>query len=351
MIFFGRYKKIAPVCFCGLLLIVVFAKASAQQILKSAQSGTIQNPVLNKDFPDPTVVHIGNLYYAYATQARVNGKTWNIQVASSTDLQHWALLKDALPTKPSWAATTQDFWAPHVLYDSSLKTYVLFYSGESDDTATGKCLGVAFANNPMGPFVDKGVPLVCGEGFVNIDPMAFVDPQTGKKYLYWGSGFKPIKVQEMEDDWRAFKKGTVEKNVVQPGSEKAYNILIEGAWLDYDKGTYYLYYSGDNCCGDKANYAVMVARADNPLGPFQRLGEAAATGRSAVLEKDSVWIAPGHNSVFRDAGGNAWTAYHAIERSGRKSGGHEARVFCLKPVQYINGWPQIGSATASATKQ
>src|SRR2546425_11981182 len=98
------------------------------------------NPVLDADFPDPTVIRANDKYYAYATQSVVNGKLLNLQVASSKDLQHWTIEGDALPQKPSWASSS--FWAPHVLYDEAIKKYVMFYSGESDDTTTGKCLGV-----------------------------------------------------------------------------------------------------------------------------------------------------------------------------------------------------------------
>jgi arabinan endo-1,5-alpha-L-arabinosidase len=41
---------------------------------------------------------------------------------------------------------------------------------------------------------------VGGPSFEHIDPMAFDDPQTGKKLLYWGSGFRPIKVRELAKD-------------------------------------------------------------------------------------------------------------------------------------------------------
>src|SRR5438067_559567 len=95
----------------------------------------VKNPVIDADFPDPTIVRFGNFYYAYATQGR-----FNIQAARSADLQHWEMLPDVLPQKPVWAS--KHFWAPHVLYDPSMKKYVLFYSGESDDDKTGKCLGV-----------------------------------------------------------------------------------------------------------------------------------------------------------------------------------------------------------------
>jgi arabinan endo-1,5-alpha-L-arabinosidase len=287
----------------------------------AANAQTLTNPVLDKDFPDPTVIRVNGKYYAYATQGR-----GHIQVSVSEDLQHWSDPADALPVKPVWA--DKHFWAPHVLYDPSIQKYVLFYSGESTDTATGKCLGVAYATQPEGPFTDKGSPLICGEGFEHIDPMAFIDPQTGKKLLYWGSGFKPIRVQEMQNDWADFKPGSKPVPVVWPGKGKNYTRLIEGAWLDYHEGKYYLYYSGDNCCGKDANYAVLVSRADHAEGPFESHG--------VILEKDSVWLAPGHNSVFKDAQGNNHIAYHAIRR--QKGGG---RVFCISSLVYTNGWPVV----------
>lgn len=299
------------------------------------QDTGIVNPVLDRDFPDPTVIKAGEKYYAYATNTHWDGKWFNIQVASSTDLQHWTVEGDALPQKPSWAHTTQEFWAPQAMYDSSLKKYVLFYSAESDEPGINKCLAVAFADKPEGPFTDKGTPLRCGAGFANIDIMAFKDPVSGKKFIYWGSDHKPLLVQEMKEDWTAFKEGSTPKEIVQP-SNAPYSRLVEGPWVDYYDGKYYLYYSGDNCCGDNANYAVMIARSDNPTGPFTLLGEANGSGNSVILEKNDTWLAPGHNSIFRDAKGDTWIAYHAIRRKARGP-----RVMCLSRVIYKDGWPEI----------
>lgn len=314
---------------------------SAQHTMPEVKQSILQNPVFNRDFPDPTVINVNGKYYAYGTQSSVNGKMLNIQVASSTDLQNWTMISDALPQKPLWANTTQDFWAPHVIYDVDLKKYVLFFSAKSNDTNVDKCIGVAFSETPTGPFTDKGTPLICGPGFVNIDPMAIIDPVTKKKLLYWGSGFEPIKVQEMTDDWSNFKPGTTALPLVLPGKEKKYTNLLEGAWIDYSDGRYYLYYSGDNCCGDKANYAVMVARSENATGPFTRLGETNATGSSVILEKDDVMTAPGHNSIFRGNNGEIWIAYHAIDVKKKIAGKGDERVLCIKPVEYKDGWPRV----------
>ena len=148
------------------------------------------HPNLNIDFADPTVINVHGTYYAYATQAKHNGSMENIQLAVSPDLQHWRYVGDVLPQKPAWASHTQDFWAPHVLYDVSLQKYVLFFSARSNDTAAyDKCIGVAFATKPEGPFIPEAQPLVSGEGFVNIDPMAMIDPVTKKKISLLGLRF------------------------------------------------------------------------------------------------------------------------------------------------------------------
>lgn len=302
----------------------------------TAQTAVTENPVIDRNFPDPTIVRSDDgRYYAYATEG--NGHT--IQVAVSDDLRQWKIAGDALPQKPAWA--NMHFWAPHVLFDKDIRKWVLFYSGESTDTTIGKCLGIAYADSPLGPFVDKGTPLLCGEGFVNIDPMAFVDPKSGRKLMYWGSGFKPIKVQEMERDWAGFKAGSKPKDLILPGKEQRYTRLLEGAWVTFEQEFYYLYYSGDNCCGEKASYAVLVARSRSATGPFETMAAAQGIPGSAILESDSLWNAPGHNSVIKDAQGQEWIFYHAIERKQPRSGGDDRRVMCRKRIVYKNGWPAV----------
>ena len=260
-------------------------------------AATYANPVLDADFPDPTVIRAPDgFYYGYATQTQRDGKWINIQLARSSDLVHWQYMGDALPQKPRWAATTQDFWAPHVQRDGA--RYIMYFSGKPDtsDERHGLCLGVATASSPAGPFVDIGHPLKCGAGFVNIDPMAFDDPATGKRLLYWGSGFEPIKVQELAADRMSFAPGSAPKDLVWPNAVKgAFPVLVEGSWVMRHGDYYYLFYSGDNCCGAKANYAVMVARSRSATGPFETLEKATGKAHSIILEKRGYWIAPGHN--------------------------------------------------------
>lgn len=320
-------------------------KTKTPELAETVEPGqeVFENPVVDANFPDPTIVKAGDGYfYVYATNSGVNGKTHNMQVRRSKDLVKWEVLGDAMPETPSWGSG--DFWAPHVTYDESSDTYFLYYSGESTDTDIGKCLGVAVSRSPEGPFIDKGEPLLCGETFVNIDPMVFEDPASGKKYYYWGSGHEAIKVRELAEDGINFKANSETIELLQPVRNDLpsnYENLLEGAWVVKKDDFYYLFYSGDNCCGDQAHYAVMVARATSPTGPFEKYQN--EEGSSVILSENSSWRAPGHNSLIQDAAGDYWIAYHAIDTKEPNAG----RKMLLDKVTWKNGWPSVNDGTPS----
>ena len=303
------------------------------------------NPVLDADFPDPAVIRAQDgFFYAYATQTERDGKWLNLQVARSPDLRTWEYLGDALPAKPGWASRTQDFWAPHVQYADG--RYFLYYSAKPDaalsDDKQGLCLAVATASTPQGPFTDMGKPLLCGDTFVNIDPMTFDDPATGKRLLYWGSGFQPIKVQELAADRLSFAPGSKAVDLIpivkseDPNEDQQ---LVDGAWVVRRDGWYYMFYSGDNCCGPRAHYAVMVARSRSATGPFENAPD------KVILEKFGIWNAPGHNSVITDESGQDWMLYHAVDV--RKPGvkptdePNTRRVMLIDRIAWKDGWPVV----------
>ncbi|MCF3108555.1 family 43 glycosylhydrolase [Niabella sp. CC-SYL272] len=302
------------------------------------QAGAQRQAVIHTDFPDPTIIAAGGKYYAYATNSGPAGKFFHIQVAVSEDLENWEIIGDALPEKPVWGY--KDFWAPHVLYNEYLKKYVLFYSAETVDTAAGKAIGVAFADRPEGPFKDSGKPLIVRPEFEAIDPMVIRDPQSGKFYMVWGSGFQPLRIREMDPSMTRFATGSADRAVIQAGADKDYGRLVEGAWIDYNGGYYYLYYSGDNCCGIDAHYAVMVARSRNIQGPYTRLGMVAANKSSVILKSDDAIIAPGHNSIIKDWSGKKWIAYHAIPKDAFDQKRY-GRIMYIDRIEYRNGWPVV----------
>jgi arabinan endo-1,5-alpha-L-arabinosidase len=320
-----------------------FVLAGCAASATAPRAATYANPVLDEDFPDPAVLRADDgYYYVYATQSEHDGHMLNIQVARSRDLVAWERLGDALPARPGWASRTQDFWAPHVASHDG--RYFLYYSAKPDaaltDSSRGLCLAVATAGRPEGPFTDSGRPLQCGAGFVNIDPMAFDDPASGRRLLYWGSGFGPIKVRELAPDRISFAPGSRAIDLVPVIASDApgnYRRLVEGAWVVRRSGYYYLFYSGDNCCGPNAHYAVMVARSRSATGPFEPGG--------VILERRGIWVAPGHNSVARDERGHHWILYHAVDaRRPRTRATDEVntrRVMLLDRLVWQGGWPRV----------
>jgi arabinan endo-1,5-alpha-L-arabinosidase len=303
----------------------------------AARPATFANPVLDADFPDPAVLKAPDgFYYAYATQSDRDGKKVNLQVARSRDLVRWHWLGDALPVKPTWASRTWNFWAPHVVRHEG--RYFLYYSAEPDPPATGPgtglCLAVATSARPEGPFTDIGRPLQCGEGFANIDPMAFDDPATGKRLLYWGSGFRPIKVRELAPDRMSFAPGSAAVDLVPPQKGADYQDLVEGAWVVRRGGYYYLFYSGNNCCGKDAHYAVMVARSRRAAGPFEKAAR-------PILVARGRWLAPGHNSVATDRAGRDWIVYHAVDTRNPGQPVNTRRVMLIDRIVWRDGWPRV----------
>ena len=314
---------------------------------------TFANPVLDHDFPDPAVILAADgYYYAYATQTLREGRWINIQVARSLDLVSWEQLGDALPEKPAWAGETQDFWAPFVLRDGD--RYLMYYSATPDvchEPQRGHCLAIATATSPQGPFVDIGMPLLLGMGFEYIDPMAFHDPATGKNLLYWGSGFQPIKVQEMTADWMSFVPGSSPIDLIWPNPvENAFPRLVEASWVIRRDDFYYLFYSGDNCCGPHAEYGVMVARSRSATGPFETLEEARGVPHSLMLFKNEHWLAPGHNAIIEDKAGQSWIVYHAIDvnrpKQRQEDQENSRRILLIDRIEWRDGWPHVGTPTS-----
>lgn len=317
-----------------------------------ADTTRYRNPVLDADFPDPAVVRAADgTFYAYATQT-VRGGLVNIQVAQSTDLVRWSLLGDALPQRPAWSTRVWNFWAPHVVRDDARGRYVMYYAAHHD-AVDGKCIGIATSPTPRGPFSDVGAPLVCAADGFNIDAMAFDDPVSGRRFLYWGSSDRePLVVQELAADGLSFAAGSAPRAVLAPGQDAEYSRLVEAPWVIYRDPWYYLFYSGDDCCGSPPHYAVLVARATDALGPFQRLGEANGTGRSEILAGTGYWRAPGHNAVVTDDAGADWILYHAVDpaRPMQDEVNFVRRPMLIDRLRYHDGWPYVEGGQPSVDR-
>jgi beta-xylosidase len=111
--------------------------------------------------------------------------------------------------------------------------------------------------------------------------------------------------------------------------------VVEAPWVVARGGYYYLFYSGNAYYN--STYAVGVARATSPLGPYTKLA-------SPILKTGGGWVGPGHNSVVTGPGGDTYMVYHAWNSA------HTARVMLVDAITWPNGWPAVPSAPSAGSR-
>lgn len=261
-------------------------KAKAKPAVK-----TYRNPLLpDAGMADPHVIRVGRKYYLYATT-----HTRGYDVYLSDDLVNWTN-KGRVFDDPRGGA-----WAPDVFHNKRGDgKFYLYYTDNVPNAKAGgaqKQIGVAVANGPLGPFVDKAV--LASDA---IDAHFFRDDD-GKLYLYYVDlfhGFK-IKTQPMADPLT--KKGEA-VTVIRPTEpwEKISGEVTEGPFMLKRKGVFYLMYSGTGA--DSPNYGIGYATARSPLGPFTKFAG------NPIAHRGGKVLGPGHHSVIEGPHGKLWLVYH-----------------------------------------
>ncbi|HEX7664975.1 MAG TPA: family 43 glycosylhydrolase, partial [Polyangiaceae bacterium] len=114
------------------------------------------------------------------------------------------------------------------------------------------------------------------------------------------------------------------------------HLSVEGPWT-MQRGKYtYLFYSGGAYCND--TYAVGVARATSPLGPFTKKG-------APILTGNGKWTGPGHNSITA-LGGKTYIVYHAWPGAHTCNDAGD-RDLLLDRVSWSGGWPHVADGHPS----
>ena len=109
----------------------------------------------------------------------------------------------------------------------------------------------------------------------------------------------PIHAQRLSEDGRLIG----EDRLVLANDLDWEGHLIEGPWVTYQEGRYWLFYAG-NDYGTPA-YGIGVAVADHPLGPYVKQS-------GPLLRTTSQWWAPGHASVAPGVDGRPQLFFHAF---------------------------------------
>jgi len=265
----------------------------------SVTASVANNPVLNGFYADPDILYSEKTskYYIYPTSDGFDG--WSgtyFKTFSSQDLVNWTdegIILD-LEKDVTWAKNNA--WAPCITekkVGNAYKYYFYFTAGQK--------IGVAVADNPEGPFVDSGKPLVDKlpngvSGGQQIDPDVFTDPQTGKSYLYWGNGY--MACAELNADMISIKPESVK--VMTPN-----DTFREGTTVFFRNGKYYFLWSEDDTRSE--NYRVRYGTSDSPLGKIS----IPENNLVIAKNKEAGIYATGHNSILQIPGKDErYIVYH-----------------------------------------
>jgi hypothetical protein len=119
----------------------------------------------------------------------------------------------------------------------------------------------------------------------------------------------PIRAQRLAEDGRSL---IGESKVVLCNDLDWEGHLIEGPFVTFQQGRYWLFYAGNDF--STPSYGIGVAVADHPLGPYRKQGE-------PLLRSTTEWLAPGHASVADGLTGEPQLFFHAFNPG---TGGYNA---------------------------
>jgi xylan 1,4-beta-xylosidase len=292
-------------------------------LLTLANSVSAQQLVMPGDHPDPSVVKIGDTYWASATTSN-----WfpAYPLMQSKDLVKWNTVGYVFNQMPAWA--DYYFWAPEISYENG-KVYVYYAAHKKNGNL---CVGVASADRPEGPYRDHG-PLMCQEaGSIDAFPMR---DENGKLYLVWkedaNSVGKPTSIWAMQmNEERTALIG--EKKELFRNDKQWEGNLVEGVSMIRKGDYFYAFYAASACCGRACTYGTGIARSKNLLGPWEKYQN------NPVSIAENHWKCPGHGTPI-EKDGKYYFLYHAYDAGSTVFAGRQG---LLSEFSFTNdGWIQF----------
>ena len=313
------------------LLVLSFALPMTQAAAQPRSN--YSNPVMAGDYPDPSIIRVGEDYWATATTSH-----WAplFPILHSTDLVNWQVVGAALQKRPDWS--DGNYWAPEISFYRG--RYFIYYTGHKKGGSL--CVAVMTANSPRGPYTDHG-PLICQDAG-SIDAMAVTD-ENGRRYLVWKEDGNsrnqptPIWAQPLSTDGTRL---VGERRELIRNTAAWESNLVEGPFILRRGDYFYLFYSGNACCGRGCNYAMGVARSRRLLGPWEK------DPANPILKGNDDWKCPGHGSIVADTRGRDFLLYHAYHPKDFVYAGRQA---LLDEVKWgSDGWPTINDGKGPSAR-
>lgn len=274
------------------------------------------NPVFEGWYADPEGIIFDNTYWIFPTYSANYEEQVFMDAFSSPDLVNWTKherIIDTTAVKWIWRA----MWAPAIVKKDN--KYFLFFGGndiQSNDELGG--IGIGVADRPEGPYKDYlGKPLIdkIYNGAQPIDQFVFQD-KDGTYYMYYG-GWEHCNVVKLNDDFTGllpFDDGEYYKEVTPDN-------YTEGPFMFIRNDKYYFMWSEGVWGGP--DYCAAYAIADNPFGPFTRVGK--------ILESDpDVAMGAGHHSVIHEPKSDKYYIVYHRRPLTETAGNH--RATCIEEM-------------------
>ncbi|MCD6288481.1 MAG: family 43 glycosylhydrolase, partial [Candidatus Hydrogenedentes bacterium] len=290
---------------------------------------------------DPSIISgPGGEFYIFST-----GK--GLPIYRSRNLLDWIEVDRVFDSVPAWAKKAvpgaRAIWAPDISYFNDM--YHLYYAVSTLGSQCS-CIGMAVnktiePSDPNYKWVDKGIVIKSTpkkNDYNAIDPAVFVDFD-GRVYMFWGSYWTGIKMMELDPaTGKPFASGATYTAVA---SRDKYMKAIEGPYVIYRKGFYYLFVSwGTTTKREKSTYRVMVGRSKKVGGPYVDFNGTPMTegGGTLVLAGYGRWRGTGHNSILRTDKGE-WMVHHTYDMKNLGAN----RILQIRPLYWgQDGWPVVG---------
>lgn len=295
---------------------------------------TYRNPVIAGDFADPSVIRVGDTYYAVGTSSE-----WGpaYPIYSSKNLVDWEYVGPVFAELPAW--TIGSFWAPELFFRNG--TFFVYYTArrKSDKQSF---IGVASTKDLKKGFKDHGVIIEWTKEAID----AFVVEDKGRLFITWkaygldkGRGIELLGAELSQDGLKVIGKEfsliKADPNNWEAGGAEGQAIFKRGNF-------WYMLYSGNACCGDKCDYQVGFARAEKLQGPWTKYSG------NPVLFGDNTWKCPGHGTVVVTPDNRYFYLHHAYNGVDFTFGGRQG-VLSELVWDEASKWPafRYGKTTPS----
>lgn len=301
-------------------------------------------------------------YYIYST-----GAVGQV----SKDMVHFTPLGQVVPSVPKEAkewTNSDDIWAPDIV---KVGNEYRLYCSNSSWGVQRSCIFLAVSKTAEGPFEPRGIVLKTDDCLpVNaIDANIITDVKTGQMYMLYGSFWGGAHVLPL-DEKTGLAKSEAPANWVYDAATKKLNYpveeivgtcvarrpswmsgALEGPYMIYHPtfDYYYLFVSYGSL---KSDYQIRVGRSKSITGPFvdvagqelTDLTDARNTVGNLIMAgyqwNDGVpYMAPGHNSVMRDANGDYYLVAHIRKKNYTAEMNEPSKMQVRKLFFSEDGWP------------